>query len=424
MARLRKCRRATVLSMLLASAQAASLPVIFQRQETCAAQGFSPCGNGLPASFCCQAGATCITLVGNSTVLCCPEGTNCDRISPITCNVSLQDPEAHPDAVIKTTALKSKLTTCGTRCCPFGYDCNGADQCVKKADQSELPSELPASELPTSTPGPTSSVAIPTVIPTIIATTSPETTEPGTSSPSAPAQQGGNDGGNDGGGNKNTFPTAIVIGVLCGILAGVGIGVALLIFLSRRRRNAAVRQNEKKRSRGPRPSTSTSSFGNIISEPIPTSDSAFRTDFILKTPSTGTSTFSPTKRPGQAHFRNSSTTTLAHDPIGLARSDSKPRTPDRNNISVAPIRGMRPNSGRRPPAAQNPLLAPPPQQLQREPSSESINVFADPVDVLRPGQRRMTSATTFTDLMDEADLGDVRRGKPFVPQTPKTPGRR
>ncbi|KAI8156062.1 hypothetical protein KHU50_010000 [Colletotrichum sp. SAR 10_65] len=426
MARLRKCTRATLLSILLASAHAASLPSIFQRQSTCAAEGFSPCsGSGLPSSFCCKSGSTCIALAGNTTVLCCPEGSNCDRITPINCAVSLQDPDAHPDAVIKTTALKSKLPTCGTQCCPFGYTCNGANQCVKDANQTQKPTTVPASELPTTTPGATSSVPITsvTVIPTTVATSSPESTAASasaTSTATAPAQQDGNGDSKDENNNGSTFPTAIVIGVLCGVLAGVGLGVALLLFLARRRRRNTTIRSEKKRSGGPRPSTSTSSFGNIISDPIPISDAANRTDFILKTPSTVHSHNSRTGWSAYNHSRNSSstaTTLAAHQqpPIGLARSDSvKPRTPpdrtpERAGIPVPPIRGMRPNSGRRPPGAQNPLLP-------REPSSESINVFADPRTVLRPGHKRLTS---FTEMMEEAELGDVRRGKPYVPQTPR-----
>jgi hypothetical protein len=54
-------------------------------------------------------------------------------------------------------------------------------------------------------------------------------------------------------------------------------------------------------------------------------------------------------------------------------------------------------------------------RLQREPSSESINVFAEPGTVERNTMRRNTTTTTFSDLMEEADLGDVRKGRPFVP---------
>ncbi|EFQ26303.1 hypothetical protein CGRA01v4_05393 [Colletotrichum graminicola] len=438
MARLRKRTRATVLSLLLASAHAASIPSVLARQETCAANGFSPCGNGLPGNFCCGTGTKCITLAGNTTVLCCPEGSTCDRISPITCNIDLQDPATHPDAQIKTTALTGKLATCGVdKCCPFGYTCNQNQQCVIDPDQTKKPEIVS-----TSIPGPTSTGAaptviptdIPTVIPTVVPTVSP-TVIPTTIAASA-TPDNINNNGNDNNADGNAFPTAIVIGVLCGVLVGVGLGVALLLFLARRRRRNAPFQNEKKRSGAPRPSTSTSSFGNIISDPIPISDSTVRTDFILKTPSTVNSrgfTTSPTRYGASGaghHTRLSSTaTTLAHQPIGLARSDSAPRTPPNKTpergVPVPPIRGMRPNSGSRrhhPSSVPSPLSPPKPGYIPREPSSESINVFADPRTVggERPGAKRMT---TFTDMMEEAELGEVRRGKPYVLQTPQMPSK-
>ncbi|KAK2020238.1 hypothetical protein LZ32DRAFT_14265 [Colletotrichum eremochloae] len=430
MARLRKRTRAMVLSILLASAHAASIPSVFARQDTCAAEGFSACGNGLPGNFCCRTGTKCITLAGNTTVLCCPEGSTCDRISPITCNIDLQDPASHPDAQIKTTALTGKLATCGVdKCCPFGYSCNKNQQCVMDSDQTKEPEVVPT----TSTPGPVSTGAVPTVIPTVVPTVIPTTIAASATPDNA---NNNDDDDDDNNANDSTFPTAIVIGVLCGVLVGVGLGVALLLFLARRRRRNTPLQNEKKRSGAPRPSTSTSSFGNIISDPIPISDSTVRTDFILKTPSTVKSrgsTTSPTRYgAGSAghHARLSSTaTTLAHQPIGIARSDSAPRTPPNKTpergIPVPPIRGMRPDSGSRryhPSSVPSPLSPPKPGYIPREPSSESINVFADPRTVggERPGVKRMT---TFTDMMEEAELGEVRRGKPYVPQTPQMPSK-
>ncbi|KAI3533678.1 hypothetical protein CSPX01_12603 [Colletotrichum filicis] len=437
MSRLRKCTRVAVLSILIASAHAASIPSVFGRQDnTCAASGFTSCGNGLPGNFCCGTGKKCITLAGNTTVLCCPEGESCDRISPITCNINLQDPVAHPGASIKTTVLNGTLATCGDSCCPFGYSCNSLSQCTKDSDQTKAPEEAS-----TPVPKPTSTATtVPSVIPTTIAAST------------TPAGDNNNNNNNDNGDsdNKNgTFPTAIVIGSLCGLLVGVGLGVALLLFCARRRRRGPPPLSEKKRggSGGPRPSTSTSSFGNIISEPIPITDNAtVRTDFILKTPSTthsrsrsdsGFVTSPAGSTPNKGHNRLSSTaTTLAHHPIGLARSDSAPRTPPGRGAgtgAVAPIRGMRPNSGSRrlqPPNVPNPLAPPKPgyinnnssnnqSHLQREPSSESISVFADPRTVGgRPGVKRNT---TFTDMMEEAELGDVRRGKPYVPYTPQMP---
>ncbi|KAK1690649.1 hypothetical protein BDP55DRAFT_724266 [Colletotrichum godetiae] len=441
MSKLRKCTRATVLSILLASAHTASIPSVFERQNTCAAEGFTSCGNGLPGNFCCGTGKKCITLAGNTTVLCCPEGESCDRISPITCNINLQDPVAHPDASIKTTVLKGTLATCGDSCCPFGYSCNSLSQCTMDSDQTKAPEEAS-----TPVPKPSSTAtAAPSVIPTTIAASA------------TPAETNNNNNDSDTDNKNGTFPTAIVIGSLCGLLVGVGLGVAALLFCARRRRRGPPPLNEKKRSGGggggPRPSTSTSSFGNFISEPIPITDNAtVRTDFILKTPSTthsrsrsgsGSVTSPAGYTPNKGHNRLSSTaTTLAHHPIGLARSDSAPRTPPgrvggggggvAGAGAVPPIRGMRPNSGSRrlqPPNVPNPLAPPKPgyiinnnsnqSHLQREPSSESISVFADPRTVGgRPGVKRNT---TFTDMMEEAELGDVRRGKPYVPYTPQMP---
>jgi hypothetical protein len=67
-------------------------------------------------------------------------------------------------------------------------------------------------------------------------------------------------------------------------------------------------------------------------------------------------------------------------------------------------------------------------RLQREPSSESINIFADPStagsgSVQMQMRERATNGdrdreskyTTFTDMMERAELGGVGRGEPYVP---------
>lgn len=75
---------------------------------------------------------------------------------------------------------------------------------------------------------------------------------------------------------------------------------------------------------------------------------------------------------------------------------------------LAPIRAMKASSTR--------LY---PQNVPGEPSgSESINVFADPVMMRGSYDRRYTQGTTFTDLMLEADLDDVRRGYPYLAHEP------
>jgi hypothetical protein len=65
-------------------------------------------------------------------------------------------------------------------------------------------------------------------------------------------------------------------------------------------------------------------------------------------------------------------------------------------------------------------LMPQTPQRNREPSSVSINVFADPN--ITPDRspesnmgRRYSDATTFTQMLDRADLGGVARGESYVP---------
>jgi len=89
------------------------------------------------------------------------------------------------------------------------------------------------------------------------------------------------------------------------------------------------------------------------------------------------------------------------------------------------------------PAPRRPLVpgaagVPVTPRLQREPSSESINIFADPStagsgSVQMQMRERATNGdrdrdrdreskyTTFTDMMERAELGGVGRGEPYVP---------
>ena len=91
-------------------------------------------------SFSCPSGQTCIWLAGNSTVLCCPEGANCDRIQPITCIISQLDASKSPGNLVKSIALDVALPSCGEdTCCPFGFECDADQKCGKMADQSQLP---------------------------------------------------------------------------------------------------------------------------------------------------------------------------------------------------------------------------------------------------------------------------------------------
>ncbi|KAM0280715.1 hypothetical protein ACHAQH_003885 [Verticillium albo-atrum] len=453
MARIRT--RTLVLASMLATARAASIPSLFQRDDeaVCGAKNLFQCSSGVDDGLCCKTGDTCIYLAGGSTVLCCPAAT-CNRIMPIQCNIAAQNPVDFPNAPLKTTAQRGELPKCGDNCCPFGFTCNDDGQCDMDENQSERPSERPVSEITSTTVAPTSTLPSPSIITSTPESTSTATSPTTTTTPTAGAEEQQENSAED----KKPFPTAaVVVGVLGGILVLIGIAVGVFMCLSRRRRRTSPSSSsrpfssEKKHPVLCRASSSTSSFGNIISEPIPNDDSALRTDFILKTPST-------TARASQrlsSFFRRDS----AYSPSGSTAIVANPRSPPRipartlSNatmttsdpraaLNIPPIRTMRNqqkptisnSSWSRGPAARMAAFQattptdPVTPRLQRQPSGECINVFADPgtvgSDRLMPGglmpprAKRNTSATTFTDLMEEAQLGDVRRGEAFVPRTP------
>jgi hypothetical protein len=394
--------RALLLSALLSTAvSGVTIPSIFERESTCAAAGLSSCPAGVPGDFCCKKGQTCIALAGNTTILCCPEG-ECPKIKPIQCDISLQDTAKHPESSVKTTFLTGKLPSCGPACCPFGYTCNNNSECVIDEDQTAAPIGAPK---PSPSVAPTS---------TATSTPTPSLATPIPQAPSAgPEQKTGENGGSGG-----AFPTtAVIVGVLVGVLGGVAVMIVAIVVIARRRRNK--RQNEKKLHRTG--GSSTSSFGNIISDPIMTGDHPpLRSDFILKTPNSQTSKVAPSSAT-HATSRLSGMFGGGRDSvISQGNSPSYSNHPSAERVQVAgaavpPIRGMRkaytPGQQRAPPPPVTP-------RLQREPSSESINVFADPRTVGRDGRNdshRFTQATTFTDMMREADLGDVARGRPYVP---------
>ncbi|KAI2466622.1 hypothetical protein F4781DRAFT_347274 [Annulohypoxylon bovei var. microspora] len=257
-------------ALLLAAAASTSASLIrpdsaqlFGRADTCG-QNFSPCSQpGLPANFCCETGATCNLLAANTTILCCPTNSNCDKISPITCDLGLQDPATNPSAEIKTTALNGVLTTCAGKCCPFGYSCDGTN-CAKDADQSKKPPVKPTSSSSgTKTAGPsatsTHGSSTTTVAVSGIATAAPSTETPTTST-------------------SGTANTVTIVGGVIGALVGLVL-VVLAVVMLRHRRKKALREKQSQLQRH----DSTSSFGNIISAPVPHANyPSQRLDFLAK----------------------------------------------------------------------------------------------------------------------------------------------
>lgn len=324
---------------------------LFERQSSCSS-GSTQC-SGAPSGFCCASTSTCLVLASNTTVLCCPQGSDCTLIQPITCDIQQQNITSHPNAVLLTTNLTGSLPTCGTGCCPYGYTCNGGNSCVVKADQGSAPSQ-------TSTISSTSTRTAVPIAPSNIApalTSAPAATD-------SPAAQ------------CNAFPApAVLAGFFPGLFAGALMAIAGFCALGAHRRKQA-------RLSG--------SFGKVaasISDPIYNPGSAMRTDFILKhaTPQS-TPSRTPTIQRVRSLFRkstaaNATEMTTRHSPYT-------------------------------PPVPQAPPVTP---RLQREPSGESINIFADPSTAREGSRGRESHQTTFTDMMERADLGGLRKGEPFVP---------
>ncbi|PKS06617.1 hypothetical protein jhhlp_007366 [Lomentospora prolificans] len=380
--------RALLLYALLTPTYAMPSRTLFLRQSTCPAEQVS-CPSGVPENFCCPSAHKCISLAGETTVVCCPDGATCQQIEPIPCNLELQDVEKNPDAKIKTTALTSELAKCGNSCCPFGYTCNDQGRCIMGEDQS--------------TPPPGASNGSP-------ARTSTATTQsPSSTSTDSAEKNKDDDGEADEDKEDKAFPTtAVIVGVLLGVLGLVSVIVFLLIWRSKRRKQSAA---NAEKSSSVRHSKASSSFGNIISEPIINHD-AFRTDFIRKPESSHSASLSGSDRLSRMFNRNrdsqvspvspSGSTTLP----GSAGSNHGDVAPMGTAIPIPPIRTM--SNARRTPKPVTP-------RMQREPSSESINIFAAPGTVERGNGRPLTQATTFTDMMDQAELGPIHKGKGYVP---------
>ncbi|KAI2618506.1 hypothetical protein GGR54DRAFT_159119 [Hypoxylon sp. NC1633] len=429
--------RALRLAAALAATASATIVrpgAVFERADTntCAAD-FSRCIQaGLPGNFCCESTATCIPLAGNTTVLCCPKGSSCDKIFPITCDIQSQDPVKNPTAEIKTTALTGTLEACGSTCCPFGYHCSGGG-CVIDKDQSQKPVTKPA---PTSasTPTPSSaSTSVSTRASTTVAVSGIPTTAP--SAPSGPSSSASPDTSTTSSTSTNTM--AIIGGAIGGVIALI----VLIVFIVL----ARVRRGRRRRSEKDVASQrhdSTSSFGNIISAPVPHANyPSQRLDFLAKGAATATTTDSLAS-PRTAHTAASTARSYAaydypgrdadvsgergrgDDRVGFGSPYDSPYAPRPvSDISDAPPRSYHPSAeigglrslthGKRdtnapvPAQAQAPTLTVTPADGRPRGGSggsESINIFADPtVRGVGGGGRPASAATTWSNIQQRAD---------------------
>ncbi|CAI4216469.1 unnamed protein product [Parascedosporium putredinis] len=211
--------------------------------------------------------------------------------------------------------------------------------------------------------------------------------------------------------NKGFPTTAVVVGVLVGVLVLVSAIVFLLIWRSKRRKQPSEDKTSHARN-----SKASSSFGNYISEPIVT-HGAFRTDFIRKPETSFLAGSDRLSRMFNRHRNSDMVSPISPSDSPTLRGSSDTLhagavAPLGSTVAIPPIRTM--SNARRTPRPVTP-------RLQREPSSESINIFAAPGTVERGNGRPLTQGTTFTEMMDQADLGPIHKGRGFVP-SPLKPG--
>ncbi|CZS94676.1 uncharacterized protein RAG0_04594 [Rhynchosporium agropyri] len=386
---------ALLVAIFLATSVTARTPnILFERQASCPAAEHTRCAQaGLPDNFCCPSGSTCIPLAGNTTVLCCPDGSNCSIIKPITCDISAQNVTRNANNTLKTTALTIPLLTCGGLCCPFGFSCNVAGNCVMNTDQKAVPSAPTSSPSSISTSPSSSSSATKSSNPTPTSSSAPSSNTPVVFAPAC-----------------NKFPTtAVLAGFFPGLALGILLSVAGVCILGSRRRKTARRR-------------SGSSFGNI-SDPQPTND--MRTDFLRRPPQTPSTLVASTPERRHTVQRMKSIFRKAPSPMSSPQL-GPPR----------PLKVQRP-------MAQNHRPVTPP--LQREPSYENISIFADgnTASSLRERERgkglgigrgengsangnraglapprvpgiRDSHQTTFSDMMERSGLAGLQKGQPYV----------
>ncbi|KAI9924595.1 hypothetical protein ASPWEDRAFT_112093 [Aspergillus wentii DTO 134E9] len=368
--------------------------------DTCPSS-YNKCGSSkLPDNFCCSSSSTCVSLDDSSSAICCPSGQDCSYIAPITCDVQLQNATLYPKNVVKTTRLDEELPKCGDSCCPFGYTCQGDNTCALVKDSSATATSSISSSTPTfatstkasssetsntSSASQASSTAdasstgtdaqpLSTISVTTPSSSSSSSPHSGISSLSANSVENSDSNSNSNNttvtGNCPSFPSAAVAaGFFPGAVFGA-MAILLSIFCLRRR--------QQKRDLPPSVKvfnhTKRSSNGTLIgiSEPIPSDETSFRTDFLLQNNQKRTS--------DGARSMLQRTGTRVKSLFGAT-----PKLSSRNSAKPPPL----------------PITIAP-----RQPSTESIKVYTPPgvfatSGFLKPAPDPVDRPdTTFTEMMD------------------------
>ncbi|PKX95657.1 uncharacterized protein P174DRAFT_387214 [Aspergillus novofumigatus IBT 16806] len=355
--------------------------------DSCPAS-YEQCNNSnLPSSFCCPSTSTCVSLDNGSSAICCPSGQSCAFIEPITCDVSQQNATLHPKAVVKTIRLGDTLPKCGDSCCPFGYSCQSNSICAMSTSRSTTsttstaPTSATASSKVTDTASSTNGVQ-----PTIITASDPA--DPSASSaasschgPSAAMASA-----------CPSFPTKAII---AGFFPGAAFGAVLALlamFLMRRRKNnlppsVKIAQHTQRTLSG-------TLIG--ISDPIPSEENAYRTDFLLR----------------RSLKRNSEGARSMLQRTGTRVKSLFGSTPKPSQMASKPP----------------PLPVTPPQQA-RMPSTESIKVYTPPgtfasTGVLKPEPYPtivVGNGASFTEMIDQVGFKNSKGDPSYtVNETPRS----
>lgn len=220
-------------------------PRILSRSSDTCPSDYTQCGGGLPSNFCCGNNDSCLSLADDTTVVCCPEGEDCDTIQPITCNIAGQNASAYPTASVHTTNLKGELPECGTNesgqqtCCPFGYGCSDDSKCVRTDSASSTGS------LSVDTTSFTSTLTISSS--TGSATALVEATSTAAVPVVTPTSQPDDSNSSSGSSSTKTRTIGIAAGSAAGGLACIG-GILIFLWVRRRRRRKAEANHHPRQS--------------------------------------------------------------------------------------------------------------------------------------------------------------------------------
>ncbi|KAF2720279.1 hypothetical protein K431DRAFT_347281 [Polychaeton citri CBS 116435] len=239
----------------------------------------STCGSEFPSTFCCPGGSTCILLNANDTTaaICCPKGSDCGFIEIIDCDKSALDPVGNPSSPVHASPVID-MPTCGSQCCPPGYECNPAEDRCKRiaadAGQSATTTSLPGAA--STFPGTSSSMPATSTISsedsgiTVIPTAS--------SSPEADASHASTSAQLEG--KEHFSGKSFAAGFVPGIFLGLLVTTAIIWFIIKQRRRSDSRADHEKRDTLT-PVSRSESDPNMrsISDPIARESYAYRTEF-------------------------------------------------------------------------------------------------------------------------------------------------